>query len=46
MSIRVKINIRTRSLMSIEKRLEFPEFLGDSVVSERNLPEKWGTHRG
>ncbi len=21
------------------------EFLGDSVVPERNVPEKWGTHR-
>jgi len=31
---------------SIEKR-EFPEFFQrDSVVFERNLLEKWGTHRG
>ena len=29
-----------------KRNLEFPDFLCDSLVLERNLPEKWGTHLG
>jgi hypothetical protein len=40
MSILLEINIRTRGPMSIEKQVEFPEFLENTVVHERNLLEK------
>ena len=41
-----KVNRGERKMSRIEKGLEFPDFMEDSLVSERNLLEKWGTHRG
>ena len=46
-SVRARVrSFLNLSFYSMDVKLEFPDFVGDSVVSEHNLLEKWGTDQG